>query len=147
MTIKERLEELQLIVDNSLIEIDFLNEVLKDTHEDNVNFILEVVSLGENISVFEIKSKSRKQEVVTARIMCAGLLRDFTTLSLKQIGLILGYRHHASIIHSIQTLTDFLKTKDFSVKDYETYRKRVQNRQDSIIATKRKFDRESVTAI
>jgi chromosomal replication initiator protein len=139
MTIKERIEELQLLIDNSLIEIEILNNVLKDSHEDNIKFILDTVSIGENIPIQEIKSKSRKEEVVIARIMCASLLKNFTTLTLRQIGIELGFRHHASILHCIKSLNNFLEIKDFRVKDYRSYEKRIENRQNSITHAQRRI--------
>ena len=65
------------------------------------DLIMSTVSDVTNISIEQMKSKSRKREVVYARNICCKLLKEFTSFSLKSIGLILGGRDHSTIIHAI----------------------------------------------
>lgn len=81
-------------------------------HEDlPIYLIFTAVSAVTEISVTEMKSKSRKRERVEARQMCMYLLRKYTKLSLKKIGDMFGGRDHTTAIHARETIKDLIHTE------------------------------------
>lgn len=68
--------------------------------------LIEFVEQEYGVSYRLMKSKTREQDVVTARQICIYLLRKYTTLSLKGIGLKFGGRDHSTVLHSIYTVED-----------------------------------------
>lgn len=63
--------------------------------------IIIEVSLITEIKVSLIKSKSRNEDVCSARFICSTLIKEYTKLSLSKIGLVLN-RDHSTIIHHLQ---------------------------------------------
>lgn len=67
-----------------------------------MNDILQIVANREGISVAQMQSKSREQEIVYARQKAMYLAKRFTNLSLKTIGKHFGGRDHSTVIHAIK---------------------------------------------
>jgi chromosomal replication initiation ATPase DnaA len=67
------------------------------------DLIMATVSDVTNIPISQMKSKSRKREIVYARAICCKMLKEYTSLSLNSIGLILGGRDHSTVIHALET--------------------------------------------
>lgn len=65
--------------------------------------ILEAVAHEYDICPAEITSRTRRQPVAAARQLVMYLLRTTTPLTLEDIGRSLG-RHHATVIHGIDTI-------------------------------------------
>jgi chromosomal replication initiator protein len=72
--------------------------------------IIEAISKEYDLPVGVIAGKTRYREVVEARMVTAYLLRSdrYLSLSLKQIGRILGNRDHTTIMHSIRHIQDLM---------------------------------------
>lgn len=68
----------------------------------NINIIIDVVSDVTDVSPFALTSKTRTQKLVFARAICCRMYRDFTPLSLKEIGLELGGRDHTTVLHGLE---------------------------------------------
>lgn len=82
--------------------------------------IKETVSEYYKIPIDIIESKSRKHEIALARQMCMYLAKQLTNLSLKSIGANFGNRDHSTVLHSCQTIENYLVT-DRKVKgSFET---------------------------
>lgn len=64
--------------------------------------ILQEVSIKHGVSVIDIKSKRRSQDVVPARFEACYRLKNETTMSLPAIGRYLGGRDHTTILHAIR---------------------------------------------
>lgn len=77
--------------------------------------IKDAVSVYYNIPVSDIESKNRKHEITLSRQMCMYLAKQLTQLSLKSIGSNFGGRDHSTVLHSCQTIENYLIT-DRSVK-------------------------------
>lgn len=78
------------------------------------NIIIQIVSEVTGVSVNAIKSRVRKQEYVFARAIICKMFRDFTHLTLKQIGLELGGRDHSTVIHGIEVYEQmYFQSHDF----------------------------------
>lgn len=73
----------------------------------DLSFILQEVSERTGISVADIKGRSRKREIVTARHAYCYIARKATRASLSQISRELG-RDHSTAINSIDFVTDQL---------------------------------------
>jgi chromosomal replication initiator protein len=69
------------------------------------NIIQEVIEYF-NIKLSDIKGKTRLREVVMPRQIAMYLAKEFTPLSLKNIGYHFGGRDHSTVIHAIQTVND-----------------------------------------
>lgn len=73
--------------------------------------ILDFVAEFMSVSVWDIRSRSKKREIVAARHIAAYLIRKRTQSSLKVTGELLGGRDHSTVIHSIRVVEDELFTK------------------------------------
>ena len=62
--------------------------------------ILSVVAKHYDLKTKEVKGRSRKKEIATARHIAAYLLRKELEYPLKRVGEILGDRDHTTIMHS-----------------------------------------------
>lgn len=80
--------------------------------------ILEIVCEHYNISLERIQLRSRKEEICLPRQLCMYLLKQYTTLTLNQIGSMFndGF-DHSTVLHSIKSVQDRIDT-------YERFRKR-----------------------
>jgi len=67
--------------------------------------ILEAVSEYYSVPVAAITGKSRAKHIAEVRQIGMYLLREDAELALKQIGLLLGHRRHATVIHGVQKIT------------------------------------------
>ena len=67
--------------------------------------ILQAVASYFRISSKTLTSKLRTQAVANARHIAMYLLREDSQLPLKRIGLLLGHRDHATVIHGVQKIT------------------------------------------
>ncbi|MDD2244027.1 MAG: chromosomal replication initiator protein DnaA [Dysgonamonadaceae bacterium] len=99
------------IINNREIDIDLARRVM----EQNIKFekkritpqhIQEVVSEFYHIDKSLIQSSSRKREIVQARQVTMYFVKKHTELSLAQIGLQIGNRNHATVLHSCNTVND-----------------------------------------
>ncbi len=71
-------------------------------------------------------SKSRKHEIALARQMAIYLAKKYTQHSLKSIGSFFGNRDHSTILHSCQTIENYIVT-DKSVKlSFETLKSKLK---------------------
>lgn len=63
-----------------------------------------------------LTGKSRKQEIVFARQIAMYLIRALTSASLKSIGNFFGGRDHTTVMHSVNTIENLLKSNDDRVR-------------------------------
>lgn len=92
----------------------------------NIDTIKDAVSNYFSIKIEDIESKNRKHEITLARQMCMYLAKQLTQLSLKSIGAGFGGRDHSTVLHSCQTIENYLVT-DRSVKyAFETLLKKLK---------------------
>lgn len=106
------------------LDIQLAKEVVYGTNnvekEISVDLIKKVVSEYYKISIDDIISKSRKLEIVIARHMAIYLTKMLTPLSLKMIGANFGKRDHSTVLHSCQTIENYIET-DTKVKEAYNY--------------------------
>lgn len=98
-------------IDLDLAKTTLRNIVQNDEKEINIDTVQELVADFYNISVADLKAKSRKREVVYPRQVAMYLAKELTELSLKSIGYHFGGRDHSTVIHAIQLVNDLMKEK------------------------------------
>ncbi|WP_144790466.1 chromosomal replication initiator protein DnaA [Kocuria palustris] len=87
------------------VDLPLAELVLKDLITDDDGEITAATILGQtsayfDISLEELKSKSRTRTLVTARQIAMYLLRELTDMSLPKIGQELGGRDHTTVMHA-----------------------------------------------
>ncbi|MFC5624435.1 chromosomal replication initiator protein DnaA [Algoriphagus winogradskyi] len=88
-----------------------MKNIIKDIEtEVGVDFIQKTVSEYYGIAVDDLKAKTRKKEIVTARQVAMYFCKEFTNHSLKSIGYHFGGRDHSTVIHAVQTVNDIMET-------------------------------------
>lgn len=88
----------------------------KENSPVTIDEIKKLVSEYYQLELKDIESKSRKHEIALARQACMYLAKKFTTSSLKTIGSHFGNRDHSTVLHSCQTIENYLVT-DKKVKN------------------------------
>jgi hypothetical protein len=83
------------------------------------NKIIKIVSDFYGVSFEEMKDKTRKRDIVTARQVCMAMQKKHTILSFKVIGKMFGDRDHTTVIHSINTVNDLIDSNPGYRKDIE----------------------------
>lgn len=68
--------------------------------------IEEVVCEFYNVSSENIQSSSRKRQIVQARQVAMFLTKNFTEMSLAQIGSVIGKKNHATVLHAYKTVKE-----------------------------------------
>jgi len=54
----------------------------------------------------QMSSRSRKREIIIARHGAISLIKNNTTLTLKQVGALFGRRDHSTVLHAIECVED-----------------------------------------
>jgi len=95
------------------IDLEMAKQALRHIIEEveaevNVDFIQKTVADYFGVPVGLLKEKTRKKEIVTARQVAMYFTKEFTSHSLKTIGFHFGGRDHATVIHSVQTVSDLI---------------------------------------
>ena len=80
--------------------------------------ILKVVSQESTIPINVILTKSRKREVVEQRQKAMSLAKTFTGASLATIGLMIGNKDHATVLHACKTVNNLMDTDKNYKGDY-----------------------------
>lgn len=102
------------IINNKEIDLSLTRRVM----EQNIQFekkkitvqkIQETVSHFFNVKKDLIQSASRKREIVQARQVTMFFIKKYTELSLSQIGVHVGNRNHATVLHACNTVKDHLE--------------------------------------
>lgn len=96
-------------IDLDLAKSTLRNIVVSDEKEINIDTVQELVADFYNTTIADLKSKSRKREIVHPRQVAMYLAKELTELSLKSIGYHFGGRDHSTVIHAIQLINDLLK--------------------------------------
>lgn len=95
---------------NDPINLDMAKDILRDLISNDTSItitpelILNVVADHLNVSVDDIKSKGRKQEIATARQLVMYLSRDLTDKTLLAIGDAVGGKDHATVCNGIKRI-------------------------------------------
>jgi len=97
----------------SVVTIEKARELLANfispTYNVTMSELIKVVAQEFKLSPFDLKSKSRKKEIVLARQIAMYLARNIIGLSLSTIGSYFGGKDHTTVLHSIQKVEDLMK--------------------------------------
>lgn len=123
----------KVTLDNREMSLDLAKEVVdgvagSEPKPITIDDIKLAVSGHYSISVEKIESKSRKHEITLARQMAMYLAKKLTPLSLKSIGSNFGGRDHSTVLHSCQTIDNYLSTDDNIKKSFEILFGKFKNR-------------------
>jgi len=91
------------------IKFEYMPVFDKDRNEVRAEKIIMKISNYFGISIERVKSKSRKREIMTPRHWCMWFLKQNTSLTLKEIGVIMGGRDHTTALNSIDVIRTQLK--------------------------------------
>ncbi len=94
-------------------------------HEITPQLIIEVVSEHFGITVDQIMSKSRSNDISKPRQIAMYLCKTMTDLPLDSIGQLLGGRDHSTVIHGIRKVSDEIMIDDNFNQVVETVRKKI----------------------
>ena len=87
--------------------------------------IVEVVSDHFGITVDQIMSKSRSNDISRPRQIAMYLCKEMTSLPLNSIGQMLGDRDHSTVIHGIKKVKDEMSSDESFKKTVEVIRKKI----------------------
>ena len=88
-----------------------IEKIAKHTkREISIDYILQVVSDYFRIDENNVLSNTRKREVVQARQVAMYFAKHLTKSSLKGIGIQLGKKNHATVLHACQAVNDQMET-------------------------------------
>jgi chromosomal replication initiator protein len=88
--------------------------VRKTQREISVDYIQKVVCNYFGLEVDALNSKTRKREIVQARQIAMFFSKSMTNVSLSSIGLKIGNKDHATVLHACKTVNNLIETdRDF----------------------------------
>ena len=88
-----------------------IDKLIKINPEDiSVDYIQKIVCDYFNIHIEQLKSKTRKREIVQARQIAMFLSKNYTKLSLASIGAQIGGKDHATVLHACKTVNNLIDT-------------------------------------
>jgi len=95
----------------------FLKEYKLD-EPDIADKIFNGIAKAFDVETWQIKSLSRKQELVMIRFIVCHELKYRTRLTLKQIGVMIGHRDHSTVIYGLTMYDNLSDTHDKEFKKY-----------------------------
>lgn len=113
------------------IDLDLAKKMVKNfvknaSREISIEYIQKLVSDFYSLSIDQLKSKTRKREIVQARQISMYFAKQLTKAPLKKIGMHFGGRDHSTVIHACQTVSDLMDTDRKFKSDVEEISKRIK---------------------
>ncbi len=120
------------IINNREIDISLARRVMEqniryEKKKITVQKIQETVSDFFNVKRELIQSASRKREIVQARQVTMYFIKKHTELSLSQIGVHVGNRNHATVLHACNTIKDLTDVDKSFRSDIEEIERLLQS--------------------
>jgi len=117
---------------NSVLTLDIAKENLKDViNPENDNkrkpeYIIKVVADQYGIRPEDIKSMSRKKEIVTPRHIAMYLIRFLNNdISLEDVGKAIGDRDHTTVIHGCEKIDNLIKEDSTLASEIDVLKKKL----------------------
>ena len=113
------------------ITVELAEEALKDIvspdekKEVTPALIVNTVAEHFHVSVDDIRSNKRNNEIVVPRQIAMYLCNTMTSVGLKKIGSEIGGRDHSTVLHGSKQISDELKTSDDMRKTIEILQKKI----------------------
>ena len=107
-----------------------VRDMFKDTTDilPTAEVIIEEVGKFYSIEDTDLRGQSRTKETSLARQIAMYLIRNMTKLSLKEIGKEFSNRDHTTVLHAIERIEDFCKSKPEIAEIVKDIRTNVNNR-------------------
>lgn len=101
----------------------------EEKHLNSKNFdnVKKEVAAYFKISVSDLESTSRKQQVTYSRQMAMYLIKELYSLPLKAIGELFGNRDHATVSHACDKIANLVKTNPLVKGDYDLLIKKLKS--------------------
>lgn len=113
------------------ITVELAEEALKDIvspdekKEITPALIVNTVAEHFHVSVDDIRSNKRNNEIVVPRQIAMYLCNTMTSVGLKKIGSEIGGRDHSTVLHGSKKISDEMKTSDDMRKTIEILQKKI----------------------
>ena len=113
------------------ITVELAEEALKDIvspdekKEVTPALIVNTVAEHFHVSVDDIRSNKRNNEIVVPRQIAMYLCNTMTSVGLKKIGSEIGGRDHSTVLHGSKKISDEMKTSDDMRKTIEILQKKI----------------------
>jgi len=97
-----------------------LKQFLKLKEDNKLVWNIKIAVCDEmNVNVDLIETKTRKKEIVQARQIIQFIVKYQTKWSLEKVGLFVGSKNHATIMHSLRTVRNLYETDKFYRKNVD----------------------------
>jgi chromosomal replication initiator protein DnaA len=96
------------------------------THELSIDAIEEIVAAFFQVTLEQLKSKTRKKEIAVARQFAMYLTKEYTDLPLKAIGWHFGKRDHSTVIHACKVVPIKMEQEESYKKTFDEIIKRIE---------------------
>ncbi len=105
------------------VDIDLAREALRDllAHQErqlSIENIQQIVAEYHKLRVADLLSKNRARNIARPRQLAMFLAKEYTHLSLPQIGDRFGGRDHTTVLHACRKITELLQTDAKTKEDY-----------------------------
>lgn len=113
------------------IDISLASEALKDIisaenkREVTPEFIADIVADHFGITVADLKSKKRSEDISVPRQICMYLMRDMTDTALKTIGIILGGKDHSTIKYGAEKIASEIENDETLANTISIIKKKI----------------------
>lgn len=125
----------QAMIEEQIKENEILNNKL--------NEIIEGVAKAIGFTVNELRSKKRIRHLVLARQICYYIAYKDECYTYKSIGESLGQRDHSTVMHGINKIIDYAKTKDTLFEKYlEAIKEKAPHIHSKLLPAKSKVSTE-----
>ena len=93
-----------------------------------MNDIINVVCEYYNVTIEDINSKKRSQDIVHPRQVATWLCRNMTENSQEQVGKAVGDRDHATVINSINKINKEISSESSTKREIEEIKNILEKR-------------------
>lgn len=113
------------------IDISLASEALKDIisaenkREITPEFIVDIVADHFGVTVADLKSKKRSEDISVPRQICMYLMRDMTDTALKTIGIILGGKDHSTIKYGAEKIASEIENDETLANTISIIKKKI----------------------
>lgn len=93
-----------------LVESTLAKFIDKENREVTIEFIQSLICDYFKVELSDMQSKSRKRDIVQARQLAMYFAKKYTNSSLTSIGIKIGNRDHATVLHAFKTIENLSET-------------------------------------
>jgi len=113
--------------------LHYVNEVIFAKTDDYIDVIVKTVAKSYNLHHRKLHENTRKRDIVEPRQVAQCLATEFTTLSLTDIGLRIGLKDHATVLHAKRTVGNLCETDKYFDNRYKWIREAVVFNLDQLL--------------